>query len=275
MIRINKFISESGLCSRREADKLLSKGVVTINGKRAPLGAEVKDGDVVKVNGRIIASTKKAEKRLVLALNKPTGVVSTTDETDPNNIVSFVNYSERIFPIGRLDKDSQGLIFMTNDGDLVNKILRAGNEHEKEYLVSVGSPITESFLTGMRLGVPILGQVTKKCKVEQESPISFRITLTQGLNRQIRRMCEYFGYQVVKLERIRIMHIHLKGIPLGEFRELTNSEMEILLQTTASSSNEKKRATKVTKEKKPSSKIKSEIDKPVVKQPLFGRTKFR
>ncbi len=275
MMRINKFISESGLCSRREADKLLSKGVVTINGRRAPLGAEVKPGDVVKVNGRPITATEKSSKRIVLAVNKPEGVVSTTDAAERDNIVSYVNYSERIFPIGRLDKDSQGLILMTNDGDLVNKILRAGNQHEKEYVVTVDQPVTEAFLKGMRSGVPILGQVTKKCKVEQEGPMSFRIVLTQGLNRQIRRMCEHFGFQVVKLERTRIMHIQIKGIPLGEFRELSESEMDLLLQRLENSSSEKKTVKKETPAEKKAKKSNYDADKPVVKQPLFPRTKFR
>jgi len=275
MIRINKFISESGLCSRREADKLLSKGVVTINGRRAPLGAEVKPGDVVKVNGRPIAAVEKSSKRIVLAVNKPEGIVSTTDETERDPIVSFVNYSERIFPIGRLDKDSQGLLLMTNDGDIVNKILRAGNQHEKEYLVTVDQPVSESFLKGMRSGVPILGQVTKKCKVEQEGPMSFRIVLTQGLNRQIRRMCEHFGFQVERLERTRIMHIHLKGIPMGEFRELTKDEMDMLMQVLEHSSSEKKPQKKTASTEKKPKKSNFDSDKPVVKQPLFPRTKFR
>lgn len=275
MMRINKFISESGLCSRREADKLLSKGVVTINGRRAPLGAEVKPGDVVKVNGRPITATEKSSKRIVLAVNKPEGVVSTTDAAERDNIVSYVNYSERIFPIGRLDKDSQGLILMTNDGDLVNKILRAGNQHEKEYVVTVDQPVSEAFLKGMRSGVPILGQVTKKCKVEQEGPMSFRIILTQGLNRQIRRMCEHFGFQVLKLERTRIMHIQVKGIPLGEFRELSESEMDLLLQLLENSSSEKKTVKKEAPVVKKAKKSNDDIDKPVVKQPLFPRTKFR
>ncbi|MBN8702577.1 MAG: 23S rRNA pseudouridine(2604) synthase RluF [Bacteroidetes bacterium] len=226
-VRLNKYISESGLCSRREADRFIEQGVVFINGERAKIGRQVFPGDVVKVNGNIIEG-KDAESTIFIALNKPVGIVSTTEEGERNNIVSYVNYSQRIFPIGRLDKDSQGLIFLTNNGDIVNKILRAGNNHEKEYLVTVNKPITDGFIDGMAKGVPILGGTTKKCFVKQESVLVFRIILIQGLNRQIRRMCEYFGYEVVKLERVRIMNISLKGLPVGDWRELTKQEIDTI-----------------------------------------------
>lgn len=226
-VRLNKFISESGLCSRREADRYIEQGHVFINGRRATVGDQVKIGDKVRVNGHNL-EPRGGEEIVFIALNKPTGVTSTTEDGVENNIVQFVNHSKRIFPIGRLDKDSQGLIFLTNNGDLVNKILRAGNKHEKEYLVSVNKPLTAEVIKGMSAGVPMLGVTTKKCKIIQEGAQSFRITLIQGLNRQIRRMCEHFGYEVTKLERVRIMHIHLKGIPLGDWRDLTDSELEIL-----------------------------------------------
>ncbi|HAH4935215.1 TPA: 23S rRNA pseudouridine(2604) synthase RluF [Escherichia coli] len=184
-VRLNKYISESGICSRREADRYIEQGNVFLNGKRATIGDQVKSGDVVKVNGQLI-EPREAEDLVLIALNKPVGIVSTTEDGERDNIVDFVNHSKRVFPIGRLDKDSQGLIFLTNHGDLVNKILRAGNDHEKEYLVTVDKPITDEFIRGMGAGVPILGTVTKKCKVKKEAPFVFRITLVQGLNRQIR-----------------------------------------------------------------------------------------
>jgi 23S rRNA pseudouridine2604 synthase len=224
-IRLNKYISESGICSRREADKYIEGGHVFINGKRAKIGDQVLSKDRVVVNGLVI-EPKKRDTSIILAYNKPVGVVSTTEDSTKDNILEHVKHSQRIFPIGRLDKDSQGLIFLTNDGDIVNKILRAGNRHEKEYLVTVDKPLTDQFIEGMGSGVPILGEVTKKCIVKKESPFVFRIILIQGLNRQIRRMCEYLGYQVTKLERIRIMNISLKGIPEGDWRELTKQELE-------------------------------------------------
>ena len=181
-VRLNKYISESGICSRREADRYIEQGNVFLNGKRATIGDQVKPGDVVKVNGQLI-EPREAEDLVLIALNKPVGIVSTTEDGERDNIVDFVNHSKRVFPIGRLDKDSQGLIFLTNHGDLVNKILRAGNDHEKEYLVTVDKPITDEFIRGMGAGVPILGTVTKKCKVKKEAPFVFRITLVQGLNR--------------------------------------------------------------------------------------------
>jgi len=236
-VRLNKFISDSGLCSRRAADRYIEQGVVFINGRRAKIADQVKSGDQVRVNG-IELEPLEAEDLVFIALNKPVGVTSTTESNIQNNIVEFVNHSARIFPIGRLDKDSQGLIFLTNNGDLVNKILRAGNKHEKEYLVTVNKALTEAALNTMANGIPMLGVMTKKCKVVQESANSFRITLIQGLNRQIRRMCEYCGFEVLKLERVRIMNISLKGLPLGEWRDLTDAEMKVIYQSVANSSSE-------------------------------------
>lgn len=237
--RLNKYISESGICSRREADRYIEQGNVFINGKRATIGDQVAPGDIVKVNGQLI-EPREAEDLVFIALNKPVGIVSTTEDSERDNIVDFVNHSKRVFPIGRLDKDSQGLIFLTNHGDLVNKILRAGNDHEKEYLVTVDKPVTDEFVRGLGAGVPILGTVTKKCKVRKEAPFVFRITLVQGLNRQIRRMCEHFGYEVMKLERTRIMNIGLSGLPLGEWRDLTDDELVALFKLIENSSSEAK-----------------------------------
>ena len=237
--RLNKYISESGICSRREADRYIEQGNVFINGKRAGIGDQVVAGDVVKVNGQLI-EPRNEEDLVFIALNKPVGIVSTTEEGEKDNIVDFVNHSSRIFPIGRLDKDSQGLIFLTNHGDLVNKILRAGNDHEKEYLVTVNKPVTDEFVRGMGAGVPILGTVTKKCKVKREAPFTFRITLVQGLNRQIRRMCEHFGYEVTKLGRTRIMNVSLTGLPPGEWRDLTNDELIALFKLIENSTSEAK-----------------------------------
>jgi 23S rRNA pseudouridine2604 synthase len=228
-LRLNKYISDTGLCSRREADKFIENGHVFINNKRAKVGDQVKVGDVVRVNGHEL-EPRQADDLVLIALNKPVGITSTTEEGVRDNIVQFVNHSKRIFPIGRLDKDSQGLIFLTNNGDLVNKILRAGNNHEKEYIVTVNKPLTEAVIAGMAQGVPMLGVTTKKCKITQETPYVFKITLIQGLNRQIRRMCEHFGYEVKKLERVRIMNIGLKGLPVGDWRDLSNPEMESLFK---------------------------------------------
>jgi len=239
-MRLNKFISESGMCSRREADKFIERGLVFINNRKAAIGDQVKAGDKVRVNGHDL-EPREEEDIVFIAFNKPVGVTSTTEESVRDNIVQFVNHPTRIFPIGRLDKDSQGLIFLTNNGDIINKILRAGNQHEKEYVVTVNKPLTQEMIDGMSKGVPILGVNTKKCKVVQEATTVFRITLIQGLNRQIRRMCEYFGYEVVKLERVRIMNIELKGLPLGEWRDLSESEMEIIHNLLKNSSNEDER----------------------------------
>lgn len=224
MLRLNKYISDSGLCSRRVADRYIEKGLVFINGRRAVIGDKVSPKDVVKVNGQEIEA-QKPEDFILLAYNKPVGITCTTELNVKGNIVEHVNHSARLFPIGRLDKDSQGLIFMTNNGDIVNKMLRAGNNHEKEYVVTVDKAITEDFLEGMSNGVPILGVMTKKCKITQESANVFRIILVQGLNRQIRRMSEHFGYEVTRLERVRIMNIRLKGLPLGDWRDLDEQEV--------------------------------------------------
>jgi 23S rRNA pseudouridine2604 synthase len=228
------------MCSRREADKFIERGLVFINNRKAAIGDQVKAGDKVRVNGHEL-EPREDEDIVFIAFNKPVGVTSTTEESVRDNIVQFVNHPTRIFPIGRLDKDSQGLIFLTNNGDIINKILRAGNQHEKEYVVTVNKPLTPEMITAMSKGVPILGVNTKKCKVVQEATTVFRITLIQGLNRQIRRMCEYFGYEVVKLERVRIMNIELKGLPLGEWRDLSESEMEIIHNLLKTSSNEDER----------------------------------
>lgn len=233
--RINKYISESGICSRRDADRFIEQGNVYINGKRATTGDQVFPGNEVRVNGQII-EPQDGDDFIFIALNKPVGIVSTTESSEKRNIVDFVKHSARIFPIGRLDKDSQGLIFLTSNGDLVNKILRASNNHEKEYRVTVNKPITADFITGMGSGVPILGEVTRKCKLEKISTYVFKIVLTQGLNRQIRRMCEYFGYEVTMLERTRIMNVTLKGLALGDWRDLTEKEVATILALTERSS---------------------------------------
>lgn len=223
-IRLNKYISESGFCSRREADKYIELKNVLVNGKVAQLGERVGPKDVVRVNG-IVVEPRAKEDEIYILFNKPVGITSTTDSSDKDNIIDYIRYGERIFPVGRLDKDSQGLIILTSNGDIVNKILRAGNQHEKEYVVTVDRPITESFIKNMSSGVPILGVNTRKCKIHAETKFVFRITLTQGMNRQIRRMCEHFGYEVLKLERVRIMNLTLKGIPLGDYREMKPEEL--------------------------------------------------
>ncbi|MFF0829548.1 23S rRNA pseudouridine(2604) synthase RluF [Brevibacillus sp. NPDC003359] len=221
-MRINKFISETGICSRREADKLIETKRVTINGQLAELGSTVASGDDVRIDGQPLGTKKKD---VYIVLNKPVGITCTTELHIKGNIIDFVNHPERIFPIGRLDKDSQGLILLTNDGDIVNKILRAENNHDKEYIVTVDKPITANFLHGMANGVRILGTTTKPCKVTRVSDRVFNIVLTQGLNRQIRRMCQAFGYQVRKLERVRIMNIPLGNLKLGQWRNLTAKEL--------------------------------------------------
>ena len=223
--RLNKFIGETGFCSRREADKIIEEGRVTINGVVPELGTKVSPYDEVRIDGKLIR--EKREKPIYLAFNKPVGIECTTNLEVRNNIVDYINYPTRIFPIGRLDKASEGLIFMTNDGDIVNKILRARNNHEKEYTVTVNKLITDRFIEKMGNGVPILETVTRKCKVEKISSTTFKIILTQGLNRQIRRMCEYLGYEVTALKRIRIINITL-DIPVGRYRDLTDSEIKEL-----------------------------------------------
>lgn len=253
LIRINKYISESGICSRREADRFVEQGNVFINGKRAKIGDQVSAGDLVKVNGQII-EPQEEEDFVFIALNKPVGIVSTTESSERANIVDFVNHSTRIFPIGRLDKDSQGLIFLTSKGDLVNKILRAGNQHEKEYLVTVNKPLTDEAIKGMSAGVPMLGVTTKKCKISKETPNIFRITLVQGLNRQIRRMCEHYNYEVTKLERVRIMNVALKGLSVGEWRDLSEKELTTLLKACEGSSSQASAAAPKKAKKSPAKK---------------------
>ncbi|TDQ29834.1 23S rRNA pseudouridine(2604) synthase RluF [Tenacibaculum caenipelagi] len=232
-INLNKYISSTGICSRREAERFITEGRVTINGKPTQLGNRVHEGDVVKIDGKPL---KAKPKTIYIALNKPVGIVCTTDSKERKNIVKFVGHPQRLFPIGRLDKPSEGLIFLTNDGDIVNKILRAGNNHEKEYIVSVDKPFDEGFIQRMSSGIPILGTMTKKCKVERINNITFKITLVQGLNRQIRRMCEYLGYEVTKLKRTRIMNVTLGNLKVGEWRELTSKEMDEINKLVASSS---------------------------------------
>lgn len=233
-IRINKYLSEVGYCSRRAADKLIDEGKVTINGKVPEMGTKVGPNDEVHVNGILISEAK--EKPVYIAFNKPVGIVCTTDtRVEKDNIIDYINYPKRIFPIGRLDKPSEGLIFLTNDGDIVNKILRARNNHEKEYIVSVNKPVTNDFIQRMSNGVPILETITRKCFVEQTGRFEFRIILTQGLNRQIRRMCEYLDFDVIKLKRIRIMNIKL-DLPIGKWRYITETEMNELNRLISDSS---------------------------------------
>lgn len=238
-IRLNKYISDSGICSRRHADRHIKLGNVFINDRLAAVGAQVFSGDRVRVNDRQIAP-RDAEGLVLIALNKPVGILTSMGKHERDNIGDFVNHSQRTFPVGRLDKASQGLIFLTNQGELVNKILRAGNNHEKEYLVTVNKPLTDAFIQGMGAGVPILGKVTHPCRVEKEASQVFRITLVQGLNRQIRRMCKYFGYEVTKLERMRIMNVDLTGLELGEWRDFTDDERIELFKLIEHSSSEER-----------------------------------
>ncbi|MCB0410363.1 MAG: 23S rRNA pseudouridine(2604) synthase RluF [Flavobacteriales bacterium] len=231
--RLNKAIAETGYCYRREADKLIDERRVKVNGVIAELGTKVSDKDEISVNGKVI--TKEVE-NVYLAFNKPVGIVCTTDtRVEKDNIIDFINYPERIFPIGRLDKPSEGLIFLTNDGDIVNKILRSRNNHEKEYIVTVHKKITSKFISDMSNGVPILDTVTKKCKVKRIDDFTFNIVLTQGLNRQIRRMCDYLGYNVVTLKRVRIMNVGLGNLKIGEYRHLTSQELAELNKLTKDS----------------------------------------
>lgn len=235
LTRINKFLSEIGYCSRRAADKLIERGRVKINGEVPLMGTKISDEDEVSVNGKVVHRPKK-KKMVYIAFNKPIGIVCTTDQIrEKDNIIDYINYPTRIFPIGRLDKPSEGLIFLTNDGDIVNKILRARNNHEKEYEVLVDKPVTKEFVRSMQNGVPILDTITRKCKVKQTGKKTFKIILTQGLNRQIRRMCEYLGYEVKRLKRVRIMNINL-DVKLGEYRDFTSSELNTLNQLLSNSS---------------------------------------
>ena len=235
LIRINKYLSEIGFCSRRRADDLIEQGRVKVNGKLAVMGEKISGREEIRVNNKVVKKPEK-KKNVYLAFNKPVGIVCTTDtRREKNNIIDFINYPTRIFPIGRLDKPSEGLIFLTNDGDIVNKILRANNQHEKEYVVEVNKPITKDFIKQMGNGVPILETITNKCYVKQTGKKTFKIILTQGLNRQIRRMCEYFDYRVISLKRIRIMNIKL-DLKVGEYRYFTNSELNTINQLIANSS---------------------------------------
>jgi|TARA_B110000208_G_scaffold19848_1_gene24581 23S rRNA pseudouridine2604 synthase len=230
LTRINKFLSEIGYCSRRAADKLIEQGRVKINGEVPEMGTKISADDEVSVNGKVVHRAKK-KKMVYIAFNKPVGIVCTTDQMrEKNNIIDYINYPTRIFPIGRLDKPSEGLIFLTNDGDIVNKILRARNNHEKEYEVTVSKPITKEFIEAMGNGVPVLDTVTRKCFVKQTDKNKFKIILTQGLNRQIRRMCEYLEYDIRKLKRVRIMNINL-DIPIGEYRDFTARELNKINQS--------------------------------------------
>ncbi|MGH4125958.1 MAG: 23S rRNA pseudouridine(2604) synthase RluF [Clostridium sp.] len=220
--RLNKFISETGFCSRRGADKMIDEGKVKVNGKIPEMGTQVSSTDLIEINGKPL---KNKEELVYLAFNKPVGITCTTEHKIRGNIIDFINFPKRIFPIGRLDKPSQGLIFLTNDGDIVNKILRSGNNHEKEYIVTVDKPISHDFIKNMANGLPILNTVTKKCFIKKEGKYVFRIILTEGLNRQIRRMCEYLGYAVVRLERLRIMNVSIDRLPIGKWRYLTQDEL--------------------------------------------------
>lgn len=233
LTRLNKYLSETGYCSRRQADKLIEQGRITVNGNLPEMGTKVSPNDEIRVDGELIKNTNA--KNVYIAFNKPVGVVCTTNQKDPDNIIDFINFPTRIFPIGRLDKPSEGLILLTDDGDIVNKILRARNNHEKEYVVTVDRLINDDFIKRMSNGIPILDTVTRKCKVEQLTKFSFKIVLTQGLNRQIRRMCEYLGYNVVKLKRVRIMNIEL-DTPTGKYRNLTPEELKGLNQLLQDSS---------------------------------------
>ena len=235
LTRINKYLSEIGFCSRRMADSLIEKGKISINGELAVMGQKVSGEEEIKVENKLVF-TKNDKEKIYLAFNKPVGVVCTTDtKREKNNIIDYINYPTRIFPIGRLDKPSEGLIFLTNDGDIVNKILRANNKHEKEYLVEVNKPITKDFIKLMGNGVPVLDKITNKCFVKQTGKKTFKIILTQGLNRQIRRMCEYLDYRVISLKRIRIMNIEL-DLNVGEYRNFTKSELNTINQMIANSS---------------------------------------
>lgn len=261
-MRINKYISDSGYCSRREADRLIEQGAVTIDGKRAKIGSTVSEGQEVRIHGEVIINNNKS---IFIAYNKPYGIVTTTDLNDSDNIISAIGFEERIFPIGRLDKDSEGLIILTNEGDIVNKMLRVNNNHDKEYTVTVDKMITEDFIKKMKNGVFILGVVTRKCEIEKAGTHTFNVTLRQGLNRQIRRMCESLGYKVIRLERIRIMHIHLGNLKPGKWRHLREDEVSQLRKSTAQSVKTEE-ASKRKKKPQPSGAF-------TYKKPPFGEAK--
>lgn len=234
-VRLNKFLSEAGVCSRREADRLIESGKVTVDGRRAEMGMRVSPSQSVCVGKKEV---RQKNEMVLLAVNKPVGIVCTEEKKEKNNIIRFLNYPTRVTYIGRLDKDSEGLLLMTNNGDIINKMMRAGNQHEKEYKVTVNKPVTKEFIEKMAEGVPILDTVTRKCKVEMLGKYKFRIILTQGLNRQIRRMCEYLGYKVTRLERIRVMNITLGELKPGEYRKVTEAEIQKLYELIKDSSNE-------------------------------------
>ena len=234
-VRLNKFLSEAGVCSRREADRLIENGKVTVDGKRAEMGMRVSPSQRGCVGKKEV---RQKNEMVLLAVNKPVGIVCTEEKKEKNNIIRFLNYPTRVTYIGRLDKDSEGLLLMTNNGDIINKMMRAGNQHEKEYKVTVNKPVTKEFIEKMAEGVPILDTVTRKCKVEMLGKYKFRIILTQGLNRQIRRMCEYLGYKVTRLERIRVMNITLGELKPGEYRKVTEAEIQKLYELIKDSSNE-------------------------------------
>lgn len=234
-IRLNKYLSEAGICSRREADRLIESGRVTVDGKRADTGMKITESQVVRVGKKEI---RPKNEMVLLAVNKPVGIVCTEEKREKNNIINFLKYPTRVTYIGRLDKDSEGLLLMTNNGDIINKMMRSGNQHEKEYKVTVNKPITPEFIEKMANGVPILDTVTRKCKVEMIGKYKFRIILTQGLNRQIRRMCEYFGYKVTQLQRVRVMNIELGNLKPGEYRKVTEDEITELYELIKDSSNE-------------------------------------
>lgn len=246
-MRINRYLSDAGVCSRREADRLVTAGQVTIDGRKAQLGDRISQGQLVCVKGRPV---RKQNEEILLAFHKPRGIVCTAQKRDKHNIVDYINYPLRIYPVGRLDKDSEGLILMTNQGEIVNKIMRSGNAHEKEYVVKVNKEITPDFLKRMSGGVPILDTVTRPCTLRQTGKKTFQIILTQGLNRQIRRMCEYLGYQVVSLKRIRVMNIELGDLPVGKYREVTVPEKRMLYSMIKDSSNTTVRYREDCKEKK-------------------------
>lgn len=235
LIRLNKFLSEAGVCSRREADRLIEAGKVFVDGRRAETGMRVSPAQEIKVGKKVI---HKGNEMVLLAVNKPAGIVCTEEKKEKHNIIRFLNYPTRITYIGRLDKDSEGLLLMTNNGDIINKMMRAGNRHEKEYKVTVNKPVTREFIEKMGQGVPILDTVTRPCKVKAIGKYKFNIVLTQGLNRQIRRMCEYFGYKVTRLERVRVMNIQLGSLKPGEYREVTDDEIRELYELIKDSSNE-------------------------------------
>lgn len=234
-IRLNKYLSDAGVCSRREADRLIESGKVTVDGKRAEMGMKVTEHQIVCVGKKQV---KPKDEMILIAVNKPVGIVCTEEKREKNNIIDFLKYPTRITYIGRLDKDSEGLILMTNNGDIINKMMRAGNEHEKEYIVTVNKPITDEFLEKMANGVPVLDTVTRKCKIEKVGKFKFRIILTQGLNRQIRRMCEYCGFKVTRLVRIRVMNIKLGDLKVGQYRNVTEKEIAELYELIKDSSNE-------------------------------------